>query len=291
MLDCGGAAGVAAAVAKALRAQTKDESVTIKGVELSTLKVWTGQRLHLAVELGGLTYHFLTEGSGLEEEREWVRLAEALPTSQVRLWRGGNTLPPLLGHCCCGVPDVRLRYADWALLPPPHAHALAACRRCLGKRARHLYDRPRQPHATLTRSTPLLQGGLLPQGNWGALDRHFVQPIVHGSELPGFTVTGPLDLFLSKPSAVQLYLPHASDAGLLSRVLLREGASLTIRGVREARWVRQHASGGSVCLLVLRQTAVAPPGQILIPCRAAVRGAGCAALWTCPRWACPSLPR
>eukprot|EP00887_Chlorella_sp_A99_P002738 scaffold6.g2738.t1 len=134
-------------VVKELKARTQSD-IKVNEVDLSSLKIWTGQRLELALELEGLRYKFVTDSSsGPGAERQWASLADALPTSQ---------------------------------------------------------------------------GGLLSQGNWPALDRQWVRPLVHGSALPDLTVEGPLDLFLSTPAAVPLFLPHASDAGRIARVLLRE---------------------------------------------------------------------
>jgi hypothetical protein len=63
----------------------------------------------------------------------------------------------------------------------------------------------------------------------------WLAPVSHGSLLPDFALEGPVDLFLSQPTALQLFMPHASDAGTVRRVLLREGAAVLVRGARVVR--------------------------------------------------------
>ncbi|PSC72889.1 TUNICAMYCIN INDUCED 1 isoform A [Micractinium conductrix] len=79
------------------------------------------------------------------------------------------------------------------------------------------------------------EGGLLPRGDWDSLDRDWLSPVSHGSLLPEFALEGPVDIYLAQPTALQLYLPHASDAGAVRRVLLREGAAVLVRGARSVR--------------------------------------------------------
>ena len=40
---------------------------------------------------------------------------------------------------------------------------------------------------------------------------------------------------LHTPSFLQLFLPHASDAGTVHRILLRNGAAVMVRGARAVR--------------------------------------------------------
>jgi hypothetical protein len=120
-----------------------------------------------------------------------------------------------------------------------------------------------------------LQGGLLPRHDWEALERDWLNPVSRGSLLPDFGLEGPVDVHLAQPNALQvgkrqpsaaacrrllcwraltahqlmssntkaviaaapsqLFLPHASDAGTVRRVLLREGAAIMVRGARSVR--------------------------------------------------------
>lgn len=80
-----------------------------------------------------------------------------------------------------------------------------------------------------------VQGGLLPASDWDSLDRDWLSPVARGSLLPDFALEGPVDVYLSQPTALQLFLPHASDAGTAHRVLLRSGAAVMVRGARAVR--------------------------------------------------------
>lgn len=80
-----------------------------------------------------------------------------------------------------------------------------------------------------------MQGGLLPSTDWEAMHRQWLSPVARGSLLPDFALQGPVDVFLSRPTALQLFLPHSSDAGVVRRVLLREGAVVLVRGARTVR--------------------------------------------------------
>ena len=40
---------------------------------------------------------------------------------------------------------------------------------------------------------------------------------------------------LPSPAPLQLFLPHATDTGVVKRVLLREGAAVIVRGARVVR--------------------------------------------------------
>ncbi len=73
---------------------------------------------------------------------------------------------------------------------------------------------------------------MVPRTDWEALERNWVAPVTQGPQLPDFVLEGPLDLYLQKPTALQLFLPHPVDVGRVGRVLLREGAAVTVRGAR-----------------------------------------------------------
>ncbi|KAL4442939.1 hypothetical protein ABPG77_008430 [Micractinium sp. CCAP 211/92] len=79
------------------------------------------------------------------------------------------------------------------------------------------------------------EGGLLPRQDWDSLNRHWLSPVSRGSQLQEFALEGPVDVFLTQPTALQLFLPHASDAGTVKRILLREGATVMVRGARSVR--------------------------------------------------------
>ncbi|KAL4457665.1 hypothetical protein ABPG75_012530 [Micractinium tetrahymenae] len=79
------------------------------------------------------------------------------------------------------------------------------------------------------------EGGLLPRHDWESLDRDWLSPVRRGSQLQDFALEGPVDVFLAQPTALQLFLPHASDAGTVKRILLREGAAVLVRGARSVR--------------------------------------------------------
>ena len=46
---------------------------------------------------------------------------------------------------------------------------------------------------------------------------------------------GPLDLFITPPADLQLWLPHSVEAGVQKRVMLRSGAAVTVRGARSVQ--------------------------------------------------------
>lgn len=52
--------------------------------------------------------------------------------------------------------------------------------------------------------TPPLQGGLLPSSDWDSLDRDWLSPVSRGSLLPEFALEGPVDVYLSQPTALQV---------------------------------------------------------------------------------------
>jgi hypothetical protein len=57
-------------------------------------------------------------------------------------------------------------------------------------------------------------------------------PLRFGAVLPDVTLQGPLDLLLSQPIPLDLFLPYPSFVDGVKRVVLREGASVTVRGAR-----------------------------------------------------------
>lgn len=65
---------------------------------------------------------------------------------------------------------------------------------------------------------------LVPQDWWKQSD--------HRLSLPEVTLTGPLELVLPEPQAVSVYLPHASDVGVVRRVLLSSGATVRLAHMR-----------------------------------------------------------
>jgi len=50
--------------------------------------------------------------------------------------------------------------------------------------------------------------------------------------LPNFTLTGPLELVLTEAQPINLYVPHQADSGLVRRILLQPGASLSVHNIK-----------------------------------------------------------
>lgn len=48
------------------------------------------------------------------------------------------------------------------------------------------------------------QGGLLPASDWDSLDRDWLSPVSRGSLLPDFALEGPVDVYLTQPTALQV---------------------------------------------------------------------------------------
>lgn len=88
---------------------------------------------------------------------------------------------------------------------------------------------------SLRDTMPVSRSGIsLNHGNWDALESNILRPLRYGAVLPDFTLEGPLDLYFSQPTQLQLWLPHSVDVGALRRVKLRQGAAVTIHGARSA---------------------------------------------------------
>lgn len=79
---------------------------------------------------------------------------------------------------------------------------------------------------------PDTPGGLISSAAWDRLETNLLRPLRQGPVLPDFTLQGPLDLHLTPPSQLQMWLPHSVEMALVNRVLLREGAAVTVRGAR-----------------------------------------------------------
>jgi hypothetical protein len=82
---------------------------------------------------------------------------------------------------------------------------------------------------------PESQGGIRLQADWDAIEANLVRPLRDGAVLPDFTLEGPLDLFLTPPADLQLWLPHSVEAGVQTRVMLRPGVAVTVRGARSVQ--------------------------------------------------------
>lgn len=75
-------------------------------------------------------------------------------------------------------------------------------------------------------------GAVVTRPDWELVERNWLAPITQGPLLPDFVLEGPLDLYLVQPTALQMFLPHSVEVGRISRVLLRDGACVTVRGAR-----------------------------------------------------------
>lgn len=83
---------------------------------------------------------------------------------------------------------------------------------------------------------PAAQGGVMPDGNPDALDQHWLRPVRDGPVLPDFTLSGPLELWLDPPAeSLGLWLPHPAEVGRVRRIVLRQGAAVSVRGAQSVR--------------------------------------------------------
>ena len=87
----------------------------------------------------------------------------------------------------------------------------------------------------LQRMLPETQGGIRLHTDWDAIESNLVRPLRDGAVLPDFNLEGPLDLFLTPPADLQLWLPHSVEAGVQHRVMLRPGVAVTVRGARSVQ--------------------------------------------------------
>ena len=85
------------------------------------------------------------------------------------------------------------------------------------------------------RMLPASQGGIRLRADWDAIESNLVRPLRDGAALPEFTLEGPLDLYFTPPTELQLWLPHSVEAGVVKRVLLRDGAAITVRGAKSVQ--------------------------------------------------------
>jgi len=88
---------------------------------------------------------------------------------------------------------------------------------------------------SLRRILPDSQGGIRLHADWDAIESNLVRPLRDGAVLPDFMLEGPLDLFITPPADLQLWLPHSVEAGVQKRVMLRSGAAVTVRGARSVQ--------------------------------------------------------
>lgn len=86
-----------------------------------------------------------------------------------------------------------------------------------------------QQWVPVQRMLPTSQGGIRLRADWDAIETNLVRPLRDGAALPEFTLEGPLDLYPIPPTELQLWLPHSVEAGVVRRVLLRDGAAVTVR--------------------------------------------------------------
>ncbi|KAG7669255.1 hypothetical protein Ndes2526B_g05555 [Nannochloris sp. 'desiccata'] len=88
---------------------------------------------------------------------------------------------------------------------------------------------------SLRRILPDSQGGIRLHADWDAIESNLVRPLRDGAVLPDFMLEGPLDLYITPPADLQLWLPHSVEAGVQKRVMLRTGAAVTVRGARSVQ--------------------------------------------------------
>lgn len=80
-----------------------------------------------------------------------------------------------------------------------------------------------------------MQGGLLPASDWDSLDRDWLSPVSRGSLLPDFALEGPVDVYLSQPTALQVCrtsVPALHDSTAGSAVWLMSPAQPPHRTTR-----------------------------------------------------------
>lgn len=68
--------------------------------------------------------------------------------------------------------------------------------------------------------------------DWASVEKNIIAPLRDGAALGDFTLEGPLDLYLTHPTYLQLWMPHNVEVGPIKRILLRADASVTVRGAR-----------------------------------------------------------
>lgn len=71
----------------------------------------------------------------------------------------------------------------------------------------------RQLRGARSSPCPSLQGGLLPRHDWESLDRDWLSPVSRGSQLQDFALQGPVDVFLTQPTALQVGRGRGARAG------------------------------------------------------------------------------
>ena len=98
------------------------------------------------------------------------------------------------------VAHVRIQSASWCIILsrlPAHLLLGSAIYTCLLSRLMTCTACPLPMFG-------LAQGGLLPKHDWDSIDRHWLAPVTQGSQLADFALEGPLDVFLSQPTALQV---------------------------------------------------------------------------------------
>lgn len=123
----------------------------------------------------------------LQSEPEWQRLAAVLGTAEVRAPAESamnSAALPLPGRTRRPGPELTLPLA-LASVPRP-------------------VEFTSQPLLCALRRPASMQGGLLPRQDWDSLDRHWLSPVSRGSQLQEFALEGPVDVFLTQPTALQV---------------------------------------------------------------------------------------
>lgn len=82
------------------------------------------------------------------------------------------------------------------------ALSLASCTRCAPPL--HMLGLQFSPVPLPLPRPRAVQGGLLPASDWDSLDRDWLSPVARGSLLPDFALEGPVDVYLSQPTALQV---------------------------------------------------------------------------------------
>eukprot|EP00245_Coleochaete_scutata_P013069 TRINITY_DN5212_c0_g1_i1.p1 TRINITY_DN5212_c0_g1~~TRINITY_DN5212_c0_g1_i1.p1 ORF type:complete len:460 (-),score=109.97 TRINITY_DN5212_c0_g1_i1:494-1873(-) len=67
---------------------------------------------------------------------------------------------------------------------------------------------------------------------------HLWQPPLGDATLPEFDLAGPVELWIQEADNLRLSVPHDVDAGLLKKVVIADGAVVTIKGAREVSLMR-----------------------------------------------------
>lgn len=77
-----------------------------------------------------------------------------------------------------------------------------------------------------------LDSGPSSSGSFGLVPRDYMQERELSFELPEVTLSGPMELVLQQSGPISLYTPLAVDVGSIRRLLVAQGVTVTVQGLR-----------------------------------------------------------